>query len=134
MILIGGLKEYTNDSAVCWLDITENSAFFQPENQGVPAYIGIEYMAQSIAAFAGANALENGEEIKVGFLLGSRKYEQSQNYFPSGSHLEVNIVELHKEDSGLGVYSCKITCEDKVVANAQVNVFLPEDTQAFVKE
>ncbi|WP_019028203.1 hypothetical protein [Colwellia piezophila] len=132
MILIGGLDEFNQESATCWLDINENSAFYQAENSGVPAYIGIEYMAQSIAAFAGAKALEQGEPVQIGFLLGTRKYIQKQNYFDKGCHLKVKIVELHKETSGLGVYSCEISNHQGVISSAQVNVFLPPDPDAYV--
>jgi predicted hotdog family 3-hydroxylacyl-ACP dehydratase len=133
MILIGGLDEFTNESATCWLDINEQSAFYQKDKSGVPAYIGIEYMAQSIAAFAGAKALEQGKPVQIGFLLGSRKYQQAQNYFNNGSHLKVKIVELHKETSGLGVYSCEISNQKNMIASAQVNVFLPNDPKDFVE-
>jgi len=132
MILIGGLEDFSHESATCWLDINELSAFYQIDKSAVPAYIGIEYMAQSIAAFAGAKALEQGKAVQVGFLLGSRKYQQRQNYFNKGSHLKVKIVELHKEPSGLGVYSCEILHQEDMIASAQVNVFLPPDPQDFV--
>ncbi|WP_114325579.1 3-hydroxylacyl-ACP dehydratase [Candidatus Colwellia aromaticivorans] len=132
MILIGGLDDFNNESATCWLDIDEHSAFYQTDKSGVPAYIGIEYMAQSIAAFAGAKALEQGKPVQIGFLLGSRKYQQTQNYFKNGSHLKVKIVELHKESSGLGVYSCEILNQECMIASAQVNVFLPPEPQDFV--
>jgi predicted hotdog family 3-hydroxylacyl-ACP dehydratase len=133
MILIDGLDEFTNDSATCWLDIDEQSAFYQTDKSAVPAYIGIEYMAQSIAAFAGAKALEQGKPVQIGFLLGSRKYQQTQNFFKNGSHLKVKIVELHNEPSGLGVYSCEILNQEDIIASAQVNVFLPPDPQYFVE-
>ncbi len=132
MILIGGLDDFNDESATCWLDIDEHSAFYQTDKSGVPAYIGIEYMAQSIAAFAGAKALEQGKAVQIGFLLGSRKYQQRQNYFDKGSHLKVKIVELHKEPSGLGVYSCEILNQEDIIATAQVNVFLPPEPQDFV--
>ena len=46
-------------------------------------------MAQAIAAHAGWLALQRGEEVKVGFLLGSRKYESKVANFALGSVLQM---------------------------------------------
>ena len=56
-------------------------------DQGVPAWAGIEYMAQAIATWAGCRALAKNEPIKIGFLLGTRKaplfiYSSSRLYWP----------------------------------------------------
>src|SRR2546426_3960121 len=42
---------------------------------GVGAWVGLEYMAQAIAAYAGYGARLRGAPVKIGFLLGSRRYE-----------------------------------------------------------
>ena len=52
-----------------------------------PAWIGIELMAQSIAAFAGLKARELGLPPKVGFLLGTRKYDIESPWFYCGEKL-----------------------------------------------
>ena len=53
--------------------------------QGVGAWVGIEYMAQAIAAHAGWSARQRGGDVKVGFLLGARKYQAGVSYFAPGS-------------------------------------------------
>ena len=42
------------------------------EDGQVPAWVGIEYMAQAIAAWAGCRARAAGKPPQLGFLLGSR--------------------------------------------------------------
>ncbi|MEK7499329.1 MAG: hypothetical protein AAB649_01850, partial [Patescibacteria group bacterium] len=59
--------------------ISRDSMFFDEKKQYVPVWVGIEYMAQSIAAFSYlVNCGTEAEtEPKIGFLLGTRKYDCS---------------------------------------------------------
>lgn len=75
---------------------------------GVGAWVGIEYMAQAIAAYAGYAALGRGEAVKVGFLLGARRYEASVPCFPDGSVLHVHVQPVMQGDNGLGAFECRI--------------------------
>src|SRR5438445_11019322 len=54
---------------------------------GVGSWVGIEYMAQAIAALAGHAARLDGDAVKVGFLLGTRRYEARCSCFAHGSVL-----------------------------------------------
>ena len=134
MILLTRLVSYDQDSAVCEVDISAQSAFFNEQTQSVASYIGTEYMAQTIAAYAGAKAKtkDENESIKVGFLLGSRKYEPTVSLFPNGSELIIHVEEIAAEESGLSVFDCTITIEDNVVVRANINVFQPEDPATFL--
>lgn len=127
MILIDKLISYDEDGAVCEVTITEQSAFFNATTGGVPSYVGIEYMAQAIAASAGAEDLDNQRNKKIGFLLGSRKYQTFTGWFYRGDVLRIFVSRLHKEDNGLGVFTCRIERSGKVLAEAKVNVFQPQE-------
>ncbi|WP_125721303.1 3-hydroxylacyl-ACP dehydratase [Pseudoalteromonas rubra] len=131
MILIDKLIAHEEDTAECSVEITSDSLFLQA--QGVPSYIGIEYMAQAIAAFAGAKALARGEAVEVGFLLGSRKYQTSCPFFKLGVQLTIMVKELHREESGLGVFECQILEQERLLASAKVNVFQPKDPESFIR-
>ena len=135
MILIDSLEQYDEISCTCHVSINENSPFYDNDKLGVPSYIGTEYMAQSIAAFAGAHALDNNSKVNIGFLLGSRKYTTEQAYFKLRSQLIINIEQLYKEDSGLCVYDCTISeMDNKTIAHAKISVFQPLNPEAFLKE
>ncbi len=43
----------------CQVDIGDHNLFFNAESQTVPAYVGIEFMAQSVAAWSGYHALKS---------------------------------------------------------------------------
>ena len=134
MILLSRLVSYDQDSAVCEVDITPESAFYNEQTQTVASYIGTEYMAQSIAAFAGALALDDNLPVKIGFLIGSRKYKTYSPEFRLGQILSVSVKKLFQEDSGLSVFECRIFEGETVFAEAKINVFQPEDPVQFLKE
>ena len=135
MILIDSLINYEQESACCQVKITKNSPFYDNEKQAVPSYIGCEYMAQSIAAFAGAQSLDNNGEVVIGFLLGSRKYKALKPYFPLGITLNITVKELYCEGSGLRVFECEISdLAENIYAQANINVFQPSDATAFINE
>jgi predicted hotdog family 3-hydroxylacyl-ACP dehydratase len=104
--------------------------------QGVGAWVGIEYMAQAIAAHAGWLALERGESVKVGFLLGSRKYEAKVSYFEVGSVLRVHVHRVLQAENGLGAFECRIDIVDGMAnaATATVTVFQPDNVNQFLKD
>lgn len=75
---------------------------------GVGSWVGVEYMAQAIAAFAGYKARIDGNPVKVGFLLGTRRYEASCGFFPLGAVLHILVKRLMQADNGLGSFECAI--------------------------
>lgn len=59
MILIDRAISVEALSIHCQVDIGDHNLFFDAESQTVPAYVGIEFMAQSVAAWSGYHALKN---------------------------------------------------------------------------
>ena len=100
---------------------------------GLPAWFGIEYMAQTIAAWAGARDWRAGREPGIGFLLGSRRYECDVPAFPVGSVLTVQVSAELIGDNGLGMFACRILQQDRVLATANVSVFEPPDAAAYLE-
>lgn len=135
MILVDSLVSYDNDSCICQVKITKESPFYDESQSGVPSYIGIEYMAQAIAAYSGANALDNHDKVTIGFLLGSRKYKTFKSYFLLNTLLSIEIKQLYQEASGLSVFECEINDQtSETLANANINVYQPNDAEAFINE
>lgn len=130
MSLLDELVSYDHDSLVASVHLTEHSVFAEP--QGVPAWVGIEYMAQAIAAYAGALAKEVGDPVSIGFLIGTRKYSSNQAYFPLGTTLRITVCKELQADNGLAAFSCNITAEG-IEATASLNVFQPNDVDEFLK-
>lgn len=106
------------------------SLFFQ-KNKGVPVYVGIEYMAQTIALWSGIQMRRQGKPPSLGFLLGTRKYQANSYFFAEHAQLTVRVEQVYTLD-GMGVFSCAIHEGDVLHASAQVNVFEPNDSAATV--
>lgn len=99
---------------------------------GVGAWVGIEYMAQAVAAWAGWLARQKGEAPRIGLLLGTRRYRCSVPRFAAGQRLQVDIERGYQADNGLGQFECRIHADGVELASAQLTVFGPQDPIAFL--
>jgi len=93
-------------------------------------------MAQSIGAFGGCRARHGGKPVKIGFLVGSRRYTCTQSYFPVEAQLQVYVKEIIHADNGLCVFECTlqgIGAHADIIASANINVFQPEDPEKFLQ-
>lgn len=100
---------------------------------GMPAWVGLEYMAQAIAAWAGLRAQAQGQPPPLGFLLGTRRYVCTLEYFPPGAELRVEAECEILGENGLGAFACCILLHGQTVAEALVSVFQPADAQAYLE-
>jgi predicted hotdog family 3-hydroxylacyl-ACP dehydratase len=100
-------------------------SLFMVAGQGVPAHVGLEYMAQTCGAFAGLEARASGEKVRLGYLLGSRRYRAARPWFVPGEQLEVT-ARLVLRDGPMAVFDCRIVSAGAELATAQLTVFQPE--------
>lgn len=129
MSLLDTILDYGDNWLEAQATLTSDNLFLL---EGVvPSWVGIEYMAQTVAAWAGARAQSRGEPVKVGFLVGTRKYQSQGAAFPVGSLLTIRVTQVMTGDNGLGVFDCQLQCEPPegpaFTANARLNVFQPDD-------
>lgn len=134
MILIDRLLEHQPDTLLSEVFIQPSSPYFDDKAQSVPNYVGIEYMAQSIAALAGIEATAKQRPIRVGFLLGTRKLQLHIKAYQLGQRYQIRVSRLYQEESGLAVFDCQILHQATLVATANINVFQPQDTQAYIAQ
>ncbi|WP_168381019.1 ApeP family dehydratase [Modicisalibacter radicis] len=80
--------------------------------QGIPGWVGLEWLAQAVAAWAGWHAARHGEAPAVGFLVGSRRYFARTPRFQIGRTLEVRIRCDFAGANGLGQFSGEILDAD----------------------
>ena len=130
MSLLDTVESYSDKTLVSSVTIKEDSLFY--EELGVPTWVGLEYMGQSIAAFGGVEARNEGRPVKIGFLVSSRRYESPQSHFKLGSKLIVFVEKVINNPYGLSVFNCSITWSDFVI-QANLNVFLPDKVEEFLE-
>ena len=94
----------------------------------VGAWVGIEYMAQAIAAHAGYTAILRGEPVKIGYLLGTRRYHASVPLFAIGSVLQVHVQRAVQGENGLSAFDCRIvdSASGAAQATGTITVFQPD--------
>lgn len=126
MILLNAVTGWSPGGLEAAVEILPSSRFFQP-GSGVPAHVGIEYMAQACGAYAGLEAKEAGQPIRIGFLLGTRNYASRVSWFTAGERLTINVIEILRQGS-MGVFDCRISSGGREVASARLNVYQPSDT------
>jgi predicted hotdog family 3-hydroxylacyl-ACP dehydratase len=131
MLLLDRVVSADADNLLAEVRIRSDSLFCNADGVGV--WVGIEYMAQAIAAWAGYIARSRGEPVKLGFLLGTRRYECSRPIFVIGSLLQVHVRRVFQDESGLGSFECYIDDEQGRVATATVTVFQPRNVNDFLE-
>lgn len=131
MVLLDRVVSADADNLLAEVRIRSDSLFCNADGVGV--WVGIEYMAQAIAAWAGCIARSRGEPVKLGFLLGTRRYECSRPIFVIGSLLQVHVRRVFQDESGLGSFECYIDDEQGRVAAATVTVFQPHNVNDFLE-
>ncbi len=111
MLLIDRVIDHGQEFVITELDVGPRLPFFI--NDRVPAYLGIEIMAQSIAAWSGICRGDPESRPPIGFLLGTRSYISSLRYFSGGCILKIHAHQI-LENEGLAMFECKM---DQISAN-----------------
>jgi len=112
--------------------IRTDSIFFQP-GRGIPAYVGFEFMAQTISAYDGLQRRAKGKPPVIGFLLGCRKYDAARPFFVDGETVTTETHSLLGEED-MASFDCRIfDAKGDVLASALINVFRPDDPEAFLQ-
>ena len=120
----GGIEAHATVRAGAW---------YVDEHGAMPAWIGIELMAQAVAAFAGLEGRRRGEAPRPGVLLGARAYRTRAGSFPRGERLRISAKISDADESGFGTYACAIHGAAGPLAEATLKVFAPPDFRAFIE-
>jgi len=125
MILLDRLVAADDESLCAEVRVRANSLFFV--DGAIGGWVGLEYMAQAIGAFAGYRSRLRGEPVRIGYLLGTRHYECTQPSFALGSRLRIYVKRVLQSQDGLAAFDCRIDDDTGMVASANVTVFQSAD-------
>ncbi len=132
MILIDQVLSFDEEQIHTRVTVKPGGLFNRPDG-GLPAWVGIELMAQSVAAYAGCRARQHGAAVELGFLLGTRKFECNVDHFPAGTELTIHGLRSLEDDNGMGVFECHLTGSG-IHASARLNVFRPPQAANYLDE
>jgi len=128
MLLLDRVLSYDGERVVCETVLGPDSPF--AEQGEVPAVVGIEYMAQTIAAGAGLSARDKGDQAgRTGFLLGCRNLSIAVDSFQIGDRLTIEARRTWGENQ-IGSFACKVQRGSEVLVEGALTVYqgpLPED-------
>lgn len=128
MLLLDRLLDYQGARVRCETRIGERHGLLLDERGNLPAWVGLELIAQTIAAWAGMRARARGEPVRIGMLLGSRQYQCRVPNFAAGERLVIE-AECLLEDGGMASFECRILCGDLPCAEARLSTYLPGDEE-----
>ena len=122
-----------NDSAADAEYAPRRDAWYADAEGNMPAWIGIEIMAQTVAAHVSLLKRQRGMPAKMGALLGTRSYRSAVSSFAAGQTLSIRAELVLSDPNGLGAYDCTIFQGQAPLAQAVLKVYEPEDFAAFVQ-
>jgi predicted hotdog family 3-hydroxylacyl-ACP dehydratase len=127
MVLVDRIVGHDATHTVCAVDVRESTPFVTDGGQ-VPAWIGLEYMAQCVAAHAGLEARARGERIRLGLLIGARTVAFHTDALAIGDSVLITAVRTWG-DRALGAFACTIADarSDRRLADAVLSVYSPPD-------
>jgi predicted hotdog family 3-hydroxylacyl-ACP dehydratase len=132
MILIDHVLRFSAEDIEVQLTVRDGGLFNQADGS-LPAWLGIELMAQSVAAYAGCQARLRGEPLELGFLLGTRNFQCNVDRFPLGAELHIHATQSLQDENGMGVFECRLRGPGIDVI-ARLNVFRPPQVASYLQE
>ena len=131
MLLLTKVNEYDlkEESIEAEYHLTEDCLFYDPAVAGVPAWVGFEFIAQTVSAFMGIKTRARGEPVKIGFILGVSQVRIDLSFFKTGSIIVIKAKEYDNIDP-LYIYEGEIFIEGRKVLEGKLTVMEVDDEKA----
>lgn len=117
-------------------DITSDCIFYEEEADGVPTWVGFEFMAQGISAITGITNKELGRRPRPGFILSVRDFRAAVPYLKNGTTIMMKIKEDFRSDKTYS-YNCELYASrtDTIpAATSTITVMETEDIMNLFKD
>ncbi|HET7267035.1 MAG TPA: 3-hydroxylacyl-ACP dehydratase [Oleiagrimonas sp.] len=96
--------------------------------RGVPAWAGIEMMAQAFAMHASlSHADDKHGTPRRGMLLGTRRYRSQVAWFAEGATLTIHAARSFGHDGGMAACDCRIERDGTIVAESTIIILEESD-------
>ncbi len=132
MLLLDRVTAFADETLIAEYRV-RGDAWYTDSDARMPAHIGLELMAQAMAAHAGLSAQHQGKPPQPGVLLGSRQYQAFFEAFEANALLTIEVRQILALADGNMAYECVLRQSDEIAAKAVLKVFQPPDFLAFIK-
>ena len=132
-IMIDSVDDW-DDETLSATAVVRADRLYSDVDGSLPPWLGLEIMAHAVGAWAGCQARHQGQEVGLGFLLGTRRYECHVQRFLPGTRLSIRVQQSLRDAIGMGVFECELRAGGELLALARLNVYQPADAGAFTRE
>ena len=131
MVLVEQVIAVSEEEAHCRVQVSADGVLAPFLNAGgaLPAWFGIEIIAQTIGVWSGWHGRQQQHQApRPGMLLGGRGYRCQQPVFPAGSVLDIRVTLLMRDEK-IGSFDGVITLDGDTWASGRLNTYQPDDQE-----
>lgn len=130
MVLLDEILAVGKETVRAVATVRRDGLFAGPHEVGVPAWLGMEYLAQAIAARSGFHERAQGRGVHPGFLVGARSFHSTVGTIPYDVVLTLEAERLLEDGQGIGVFDGRVTGAG-VEQTVRLKVYLPGDPDRY---
>jgi predicted hotdog family 3-hydroxylacyl-ACP dehydratase len=120
MVLLDALTAWRSGYARCVGKVRAGAPFVR--DGVVPSVVTIEYMAQAVAACLGYEALVSGGGVRVGMIIGCKRFEAHADALAVNDEFWVDVQCVQGNDS-LSHFECRLQRGSECFAEAVLTLF-----------
>jgi predicted hotdog family 3-hydroxylacyl-ACP dehydratase len=117
------LLHWERGRAKCRLQVRPHTPFVRGNR--VAGIAALEYMAQSVAACLGYEAYLGGGRVRVGMIIGVRKFELLEAYIEVGTELEIQVDRIRGDDD-VSTFRTETRTGGNLICSAHMTLVHPE--------
>jgi predicted hotdog family 3-hydroxylacyl-ACP dehydratase len=123
MVLVDELVHWADGEATCQLRVREYAPFV---NDGeVASAVTIEYMAQTVAACLGYEALRGGAGVRVGMIIACKKFVAHADALVVGDALVIEVKRVRGNEM-LSHFDCRVLRRGEVFSEGTLTLYHAE--------
>jgi predicted hotdog family 3-hydroxylacyl-ACP dehydratase len=130
MVLLDEVLAIGDETVRAVATVRRDGLFAGLHEPGVPACVGMEYLAQAIAAWSGFHERARDRPVRPGYLVGARSFHSSAGTIPYGVVLTIEAERLMEDGEGIGVFDGHVTGAG-VEQTVRLKVYLPGDPDRY---
>jgi len=109
--------------------VTKDCLFYDSTVGGIPAWVGFEFIAQTIGVLSGIRCRMNGKPPKIGFILSVSRVQMEMTIIKTESILRIKVKEIENVDA-LYVFTGEIFLEGRKIFEGKLMVIDLDEEQA----
>jgi len=132
MVMLETVHRVTPDQVICSVEVSKKGVLapFLDQQGNLPAWFGLEIMAQTVGVSGGWQATAQkttATKPARGMLLGTQAYKVNSASFKPGT-LIICEAQLLQSNGQLSSYACRLKEGEQELASARVNVWQAENS------